>query len=391
MAMKVLGSNQRTREKENTTRSEEMDQQSRMEDVFKLMEEGGHQQVVFCRDPGSGLKAIIAIHDTTMGPALGGCRMIPYPSTEEALKDVLRLSRGMTYKCGLADVDYGGGKAVVIGDPAKDKSPELFRALGRFVGGLNGRFFTGTDMGTTPEDFVHAARESKSFAGLPESHGGSGNTAIPTAFGVMQGFRATARHLWGTDSLKGKTVALQGVGKVGARVVDHLVEEGARCVIADVSPERTDRIQARHPGVAVMHVEEIHRADCDIFAPCAIGGVINDETVEELRCQAVVGSANNQLEADRHGDRLHEKGILYAPDYLVNAGGLIQVADELEGYNHERVMEKTRGIYDMLLRIYELSRREDLPTCRAADRLVLERLQRTTDLKRIFLGLDRRS
>ncbi len=391
MAMKVFESNLQTQAKEHTDRSEERDQPIGMKDVFAMMEEGNHEQVIFCRHPGSGLKAIIAIHDTTMGPALGGCRMIPYPSTEEALKDALRLSRGMTYKCGLADVDYGGGKAVVIGDPNQDKSPELFRALGRFVGGLNGRFFTGTDMGTSPEDFVHAARESKSFAGLPESHGGSGDTSIPTAYGVMQGFRATARHLWGKESLKGKTVALQGVGKVGARVVEHLLEEGAQCVIADVSSERTDRIQARHPEVEVMPVGEIHRADCDIFAPCAIGGVIRDDTLEELRCSAVVGSANNQLEADRHGDRLHEKGILYAPDYLVNAGGLIQVADELEGYSYERVMEKTRGIYDMLLRIYELSRKEDLPTCRAADRLVLERLQQATDLKRIFLGLDRRA
>ncbi|PTX64233.1 leucine dehydrogenase/phenylalanine dehydrogenase [Melghirimyces profundicolus] len=387
--MKVLGQNH-DRSSKKKLPEEKVEQRSRMDDIFELMAEGGHEEVTFCRHPGSGLKAIIAIHDTTMGPALGGCRMVPYTSTDEAVKDVLRLSRGMTFKCGLADVDFGGGKAVIIGDPETDKTPEMFRVLGRFVGGLNGRFFTGTDMGTMPEDFVHAARESDSFVGLPESHGGSGDTSIPTAYGVMQGFRATARHLWGTDSLEGRTVAIQGVGKVGARLAGQLVEEGARCVVADVSPARVESLKARNPDIEVTGVEEIHRVECDIFAPCAIGGVIHDGTLDELRCRAVVGSANNQLAKDRHGDLLHERGILYAPDYLVNAGGLIQVADELQGYHHERVMEKTRGIHDMLLKIYELSREEDLPTCRAADRLVLERLRQVADLKRIFLGFDRR-
>ncbi|MDR6226038.1 Leu/Phe/Val dehydrogenase [Desmospora profundinema] len=360
-----------------------------MEDVFALMERDGHEQVIFCRHKGSGLKGIIAIHDTTMGPALGGCRMVPYESTDAALKDVLRLSKGMTYKCGLADVDFGGGKAVLIGDPQKDKSPEMFRALGRFVGGLNGRFFTGTDMGTDPEDFVHAARESQSFVGLPVSHGGSGDTAIPTAYGVMQGYRATAEHLWGDSNLEGRTIAIQGVGKVGSRLVTQLLEEGAQVWIADTQEHRLEDWKRRFPDVGVAAVDEIHRQPCDIFSPCAIGGVINDRTIDELRCQAVVGSANNQLGRADHGDDLHQRGILYAPDYLVNAGGLIQVADELHGYHHDRVMEKTRGIYEMLLKIYQLSRQEDLPTCRAADRLVLERLHQVGDLKRILLGFDR--
>jgi len=359
---------------------------SMMRDVFEMMEQYGHEQVVFCRHPRTGLKAVIAIHNTTMGPALGGCRMIPYESTDEALEDVLRLSKGMTYKCGLADVDFGGGKMVIIGDPEQDKSPEMFRAVGRFVEGLGGRFYTGTDMGTTPEDFVYAARESQAFVGLPKTHGGSGDTSIPTALGVLQGIRATAQFLWETDSLTGRTIAIQGVGKVGSRLLELLLEEGASVIIADINEKRCLELKERYGDrVEVQSVAEIHRADCDIFSPCARGGVINDETIDELRCEAIVGSANNQLTDDFHGDMLHQKGILYAPDYLVNAGGLIQVADELEGFSEERVLAKTKAIYDMLLKIYERSRRENIPTCRAADRLVLERLEQVADLRRILL------
>lgn len=359
-----------------------------MSDIFELMEEGGHEQVIFSRHAGTGLKSIVAIHDTTMGPALGGCRMIPYASTEEALHDALRLSKGMTYKCSLADVDYGGGKAVIIGDPRVDKTPELFRALGRFIGGLGGRFFTGTDMGTVPEDFVHAARESPSFAGLPESHGGGGDTSVPTAYGVMQGFQATAQFLWGSKSLKGKKVAVQGAGKVGEKLISHLAEEGAEVVIADTDVNQVRKLKERYPNqVTTTDVESIHRQSCDIFAPCAIGGVINDQTILELDCLAIVGSANNQLAEDRHGEELYKRNILYAPDYLVNAGGLILVADELEGPCRERVMEKTRGIYDMLLKIFERSVTDGIPTSQAADLLVLERLNKVADLKRILLGV----
>ncbi len=361
-----------------------------MRDIFALMDQYGHEQVVFCRHPRSGLKAIIAIHNTTMGPALGGCRMMPYASTDEALEDVLRLSKGMTYKCGLADVDFGGGKMVIIGDPERDKSPELFRAVGRFVEGLNGRFFTGTDMGTDPEDFVHAARESRNFVGLPTAHGGSGDTSIPTALGVLQGLKATAKYLWGSPDLRDRTIAIQGVGKVGGRLLEYLMEEGAFCIIADLNEKKCLEYKERYgERVEISDVNIIHRADCDIFSPCARGGVINDETLPELRCQAIVGSANNQLVEDRHGDLLHERGILYAPDYLVNAGGLIQVADELEGFHQERVIAKTKAIYDMLLTIYERSKEEQIATCRAADRLVVERLEKVADLRRILLGFER--
>lgn len=360
---------------------------AKMRDVFQLMDDYGHEQVIFCRNRQTGLKAIIAIHDTTMGPALGGCRMLPYSSTDEALEDALRLSRGMTYKNTLADTDFGGGKMVVIGDPQKDKSPELFRAIGRFVGGLNGRFYTGTDMGTKPEDFIHAAREANSFVGLPRSHGGSGDTSIPTAFGVLQGMRATARFLWDTDQLAGRTVAIQGVGKVGERLLGLLIEEGAFCIIADLDRERCRKLNRKYGSqVQVADVNTIHEESCDIFSPCARGGVINDETAGVLNCLAVVGSANNQLADDRHGWMLHERGILYAPDYLVNAGGAIQVADELEGYHEERVFAKTRAIYDMVLEIYRRAKSENIPTCQAADRLVIERLQKVADLRRILLG-----
>lgn len=363
---------------------------STMRDIFELMDKFGHEQVIFCRHPQSGLKAIIAIHNTTMGPALGGCRMAPYATTDEALEDALRLSRGMTYKCGVADVDFGGGKAVIIGDPNRDKTPEMFRAFGRFVGGLNGRFFTGTDMGTDPEDFVHAARESDSFVGLPKSYGGSGDTSIPTALGVLQGMRATAEHLWGSPSLQGRVVAVQGAGKVGTRLVQLLVEEDARVIVADIDESRVKALCDRYPSqVERGDIHTIHQTACDIFSPCAKGGVINDRTLAELRCQAIVGSANNQLAEDRHGDALHQMGILYAPDYLVNAGGLIQVADELKGYNEERVKAKTRSIYQMLKKIYQFSREEDIPTYRAADRLVVKRLEQVADLRRILLGFTR--
>lgn len=360
-----------------------------MRDVFEMMDQYGHEQVIFCRNPQTGLKAIVAIHDTTMGPALGGCRMLPYSSTDEALEDALRLSRGMTYKNTLADTDFGGGKMVVIGDPQKDKSPELFRAIGRFVGGLNGRFYTGTDMGTQPEDFIHAARESDSFVGLPKSHGGTGDTSIPTAFGLLQGMRATARFLWDTDQLAGRTVAIQGIGKVGERLLGLLIKEGAFCIIADLDSERCRKFRMKYGDqVQIADVGSIHKEDCDIFSPCARGGVINDETVDELKCLAIAGSANNQLADDRHGDLLHERGILYAPDYLVNAGGVIQVAGELEGYHEERVLAKTRAIYEMLLAIYRRAKSENISTCRAADRLVIERLDKVAGLRCILLGDD---
>lgn len=355
--------------------------------IFEQMAKYGHEQVNFFQHRDTKLKAIVAIHNTTMGPALGGCRMRPYESEEEALFDVLRLSRGMTYKCGVADVDNGGGKSVLIGDPNTDKSVEMFRVFGRFVQGLGGRFYTGTDMGTTPQDFVHSQRESNCFVGLPLEYGGSGNTAIPTALGVFQGIRATANVLWGHEDLTGKRFAVQGVGKVGALLIEHLVQAGAQVYITDIYQPFIDAVVASTPAVNMLGVvapDEIYGLDVDMFVPCALGAIVNDDTIPKLKCKAIVGSANNQLlDMDLHGKMLHERGILYAPDYLVNAGGLIQVADELKGYVPERVLAKTNSIYEMLLQVYKLSSEQNIPTWLAADRLVEERIARVADLKSV--------
>ncbi len=346
-------------------------------DIFKKI--GEHEQVVFCNDETTGLKAIIAIHSTKLGPALGGCRMRPYSSTEEALEDVLRLSKGMTYKCAAADVDFGGGKAVIIGDPMKDKSPELFRAFGQFVDSLNGRFYTGTDMGTTPSDFVHAMKETNCIVGVDEAYGGSGDSSIPTAQGVIYGIKATNKVTWGTDRLSGRSYAIQGLGKVGYKVAERLLEEGADLYVTDINEEAVNRLaeHAKSLGCSIKAVgsNEIYSQEADVFVPCALGGIINDDTIPELKCLAVAGSANNQLAEERHGQMLQAKGILYAPDYIVNAGGLIQVADELYTPNKERVMQKTRAIYDSLLDIYRHAAEDGVTTVEAANRFCDSRIE----------------
>ncbi len=337
-----------------------------------------HEQVVFCNDPSTGLKAIIAIHNTTLGPALGGCRMRPYGSVDEALEDVLRLSKGMTYKCAGADVDFGGGKSVIIGDPTTDRTPELFRAFGQFVDSLNGRFYTGTDMGTTPDDFVHALKETNCIVGVPEEYGGSGDSSVPTAQGVIYGLQATIQTLEGTDELAGKSYSIQGLGKVGFKVAEQLLAAGAQIYVTDINEKALKMIQERAellPGnVEVVEGSDIYGVDADIFIPCALGGIIHDETIEQLKVKAIVGSANNQLLEDKHGLYLQQKGILYGPDYIVNAGGLIQVADELYGPNKARVLTKTRAIYDSLIQIYSESTKKQISTMEAANLFCEEKL-----------------
>ena len=355
-------------------------------DMFQRIQ--NHEQVVFCNDEETGLKAIIAIHNTTLGPALGGCRMRPYASVDEALEDVLRLSKGMTYKCAAADVDFGGGKAVIIGDPETDKHPELFRAFGQFVESLNGRFYTGTDMGTTPEDFVYALKETNCIVGVNEEYGGSGDSSIPTAMGVIYGLQATNQNVWGSKDLHGKAYAIQGLGKVGFKVAERLLEEGADLYVTDISQKSIDLLvaKAKNMGAAIKVVsgEEIYSVDADVFVPCAIGGVINDHTVDQLKVKAVVGSANNQLLDLSHGLMLHEKGILYAPDYIVNAGGLIQVADELYEPNKERVLQKTSAIYNSLQNIYLQSENEHMTTVEAANRFCEDRIHARTRRNSFF-------
>jgi len=355
-------------------------------DMFEKIQ--NHEQVVFCNDEETGLKAIIAIHNTTLGPALGGCRMRPYTSVDEALEDVLRLSKGMTYKCAAADVDFGGGKAVIIGDPEKDKHPELFRAFGQFVESLNGRFYTGTDMGTTPDDFVYALKETNCIVGVNEEYGGSGDSSIPTAMGVIYGLQATNQNVWGSKDLYGKSYAIQGLGKVGFKVAERLLEEGADLYVTDISQKSIDQLvaKANRMGAAIKVVsgDEIYSVDADVFIPCAIGGIINDHTVDQLKVKAVVGSANNQLLDLSHGMKLHQKGILYAPDYIVNAGGLIQVADELYEPNKERVLQKTSAIYNSLQNIYLQSENQHMTTVEAANRFCEDRIHARTRRNSFF-------
>ncbi|WP_096202651.1 Leu/Phe/Val dehydrogenase [Bacillus sp. FJAT-45350] len=347
-----------------------------------------HEQVVFCNDEATGLKAIIAIHDTTLGPALGGCRMRPYATVDEALEDVLRLSKGMTYKCAAADVDFGGGKSVIIGDPLKDRTPEMFRAFGQFVGSLGGRFYTGTDMGTTPEDFVHAKMETDCIVGIPESYGGSGDSSVPTAAGVIYGLRATNQVLNGTDSLEGLTFTIQGLGKVGYKVAETLLDEGAHLIVTDINDKALTDIAARGAqsdgSVKIVKGDEIYSAEADMFVPCALGAIINDQTMDSLKVKAVVGSANNQLLEMRHGEMLKEKGILYGPDYIVNGGGLIQVADELYEPNKERVLTKTKAIYNTMLEIYRQSENKSISTSVAANLFCEERIENRKNRNSFF-------
>ncbi|RLQ97408.1 Leu/Phe/Val dehydrogenase [Falsibacillus albus] len=347
-------------------------------DLFNDIRE--HEQVVFCNDPETGLKAIIAIHNTTLGPALGGCRMRPYATFDEALEDVLRLSKGMTYKCAAADVDFGGGKSVIIGDPLKDKTPELFRAFGQFVESLNGRFYTGTDMGTTPDDFVHALKETNCIVGVPEEYGGSGDSSVPTALGVIYGIQATNQVVFGTSDLGEKTYAIQGLGKVGFKVAEKLLEQGASLYVTDINPKAIENLLSKgreigNESIKVVAGQDILGVEADVFVPCALGGVINDESIDLLNVKAIVGSANNQLLSEEQGEQLNHRGILYAPDYIVNAGGLIQVADELYGPNKNRVLNKTKAIYDSLLEIYLHSENEGVSTAHAANVFCEKRIE----------------
>lgn len=352
--------------------------------IFDTMSEHGHEQLMFLHDGVSGLQCLIAIHDTTLGGALGGCRMYPYEREEEAVDDALRLSLGMTAKSAVTGCNHGGGKAVIWGDPEFDKSEALFRAFGRYVQSLRGRFVTGTDMGTTYEDFVISSEETEWLVGLPEYAGGSGNTSVTTAYGVFWGLKAAAKHIWGSGDLSGSRVLIQGVGKVGSRLTEHLVDAGCEVVVADVDRARVDDIMSRY-GVRSVSPDAMYDLEGDFFSPCAMGGIINDDTARRLRVRAVGGAANNQLADVTAGYTLFERGILYAPDYIINAGGLIQVADELDGYDHQRVLMKTRGLYDLLLRCFSLAEELEIPPFEAADRMVVDRIERLSGINRIYL------
>ncbi|HEX3210701.1 MAG TPA: Glu/Leu/Phe/Val dehydrogenase dimerization domain-containing protein [Geminicoccaceae bacterium] len=344
-------------------------------DVFASPAFDEHEQVIFFFDPPSGLKAIVALHDTTLGPALGGCRMWPYPSEAEALTDVLRLAKGMTYKAAMAGLPFGGGKAVIIGDPRKDKSKALFRALGRAIESLGGRYYTGEDVGTTPADMDWAGAETAYVLG--RSSGGSGDPSPVTARGVWLGIRAAVEHCLGHRDLDGIRVAVQGLGHVGYNVARLLAEDGARLIVADLDPTRAERA-ADEFGARPVDSDAIFQIEAEVLAPCALGGVINDDTVPRLTCRMVAGAANNQLLEPRHGAALRERGILYAPDYVINAGGLINIAEELRptGYDRGRVLARVQTIGETLIEVFERAEQANEPTSEIADRLAEERLRK---------------
>lgn len=340
-------------------------------------DQGGHEQVVLCQDRASGLKAVIALHNTALGPALGGTRFYPYASEEEAVADALNLARGMSYKNAMAGLDHGGGKAVIIGDPERDKTEELLLAYGRFVASLGGRYVTACDVGTYVADMDVVARECRWTTGRSPENGGAGDSSVLTAFGVFQGMRASARHLWGDASLHGRKVGVAGVGKVGHHLVQHLRDEGAEVVITDVREESVRRILDKHPtGVtAVADTEALIRVEgLDIYAPCALGGALNDDTVPVLTAKVVCGAANNQLAHPGVEKDLADRGILYAPDYVVNAGGVIQVADELHGFDFDRCKAKAAKIFDTTLAIFARAKEDGIPPAAAADRIAEQRM-----------------
>jgi valine dehydrogenase (NAD+) len=349
--------------------------------VSKLFrsEQGGHEQVVFCQDRASGLKAVIALHSTALGPALGGTRFHAYGSDEEAVEDALNLARGMSYKNALAGLDHGGGKAVIIGDPDTLKSEELLLAYGRFVASLGGRYVTACDVGTYVADMDVVARENRWTTGRSPEHGGAGDSSVLTAFGVFQGMRAAARTQWGEPSLRGRRVGIAGVGKVGHHLVEHLLDDGAEVVITDVRADAVERILARHPGVtAVSDAAALVRTPLDVYAPCALGGALDDATVTALTATVVCGAANNQLAHPGVEKDLADRGILYAPDYVVNAGGVIQVADELHGFDFDRARAKATKIYDTTLAIFDRATTDGVPPAVAADRLAEQRISDRT-------------
>jgi leucine dehydrogenase len=352
--------------------------------LFNQLEQNGHQNVLFCSDTGTGLKAIIAIHDTTLGPAIGGTRMWTYGTEEEALEDVLRISRGMTYKASISGINCGGGSAVIIGDSRSEKSESLMRRFGKFINNLNGEFITGEDLGTTPRDMEFIRMETKHVVGIPEFLGGSGDTAPITAFGVYMAMKASAKELWGNDSLAGKSVVVQGVGHVGEALVKLLREDSAKVYISDLNDERLLAVSKKYAAKPMAN-NHIYDLDIDIYAPCAFGATLNTENINRLKCSIITGSANNQLENEEiHGKMLFDKGILYGPDFLINAGGLINAYSEIAGYNKKKAEQLTEKIYEVSRMIYKKSKTELIPTHQAALEIASQRISNIRKIKAFY-------
>jgi leucine dehydrogenase len=351
-------------------------------DVFADMQTMGHEQVLLSHDPSCGYFGIIAIHDTTLGPALGGTRFWKYATTDEAITDALRLARGMTYKSAVAGINLGGGKSVIIGDNKRADREALFRAHGRFIETLGGRYITAEDIGTSPTDMEYIKLETDHVAGLL---GLSGDPSPVTAYGVYVGMKAAARFRWGSDRLAGKTVAVQGAGKVAYSLMQHLHAEGSNLIVTDIDEEKVKRA-VQEFGARPVPPNAIYDQETDIFSPNALGAVINDDTLPRLKVEIIAGGANNQLAEDRHGDLLEKRGILYAPDYVINGGGVINVYGELHRWPVERAKKKAGEIYETLLRLFDMAKRDQIPTYQAADRLAQQRIAAVGSLDRMWVG-----
>ncbi len=355
--------------------------------IFETLSSMGHEQVVFCNDTATGLKAIIAIHDTTLGPALGGCRMWNYSSEEEALEDVLRLSRGMTYKAAVSGLNLGGGKSVIIGDPKKLKNEAFFRTFGRFVDSLSGRYITAEDVNIRVRDMEHVAFETNYVTGINSRTGGSGDPSPVTAWGVFNGIKASVKHKLGKDSVKGLRIAVQGCGAVGGYLIEFLTQEGATVLAADINDEKVQNVVKRFGAQAVV-LDKVHSQEVDVFAPCALGGVLNDDTIPALNTPIVAGGANNQLlDEIKHANMLQERNILYAPDYVINAGGLINVYQELQGYDSEAARSRAAGIFDTLISIYKEAATQGITTIQASNKIAEDRIHAVksmSDLRNSF-------
>ena len=353
------------------------------------LKDAGHEQVVFCQDRASGLRAIIAVYSTALGPALGGTRFFPYASEDDAVEDVLKLSKAMAYKAACAGIDLGGGKAVILGDPSRDKTEPLLRAYGRFVQSLGGRYYTACDVGTYVQDMDVIAKETAFATGRSPENGGAGDSAVLTAFGVFQAMRAAAQHTWGAPTLAGRRVAVEGVGKVGHHLVEHLLADGASVVVSDVRRDAVERARALG-SVETTDVDVLPTLDCDVYAPCALGGSVDDDLVPALQAQVVCGAANNQLAHPGLEKALADRGVLFTPDYVANAGGLVQVADEAQhltsgGFRFDRAQAKAAGIFDTTLRVFRLADTEGVPPVVAADRLAERRMADVGRLRTVLL------
>ena len=357
--------------------------------LFETLGASGHEEVVFCHNQEAGLKAIMAIHNTALGPALGGLRMWPYATEADALKDVLRLSRGMTYKAAVAGLNLGGGKAVIIGDPKTDKTETLFRALGRFVNSLNGRYITAEDVGIDVNDMELVLQETDHCVGVHQVHGGSGDPSPFTAYGVLQAIRACLKRRFDSEDVGAHSYAIQGVGHVGYHLVKLLHDEGAKIFVSDIDAESVARAVDEF-GCEAVASDDIYDVDADVFSPCALGAVVNPDTIPRLKFKIIAGAANNQLADDACGNEIDRLGVLYAPDYAANAGGLMNVSIELEGYNRERAIRMTRTIYYNVSRIFTIAERDGIPTWKAADRMAEERIAAISSLKVPFLGQEPR-